>query len=97
MMLTLDDIRQVIMPLAEKYDIIKVDLFGSYASGKATETSDADFLVKFRADIPSIFKVLGFKEELETNLRYPVDVVTLPITKKDKLNIDKVIKVYERA
>ena len=50
----------------------------------------------FRADIPSIFKVMGFKEELEKNLCYFVDVVTLPITQK-KLNIDKVINVYERA
>ena len=95
-MLTLDNIKQAVAPLAEKYDILKVELFGSYADGKATEASDADFLVFFRVDIPSIFKVMGFKEELEKSLCYSVDVVTLPITQK-KLNIDRVINVYERA
>ena len=94
-MLSLDNIKQAVAPLAEKYDILKVELFGSYADGKATEASDADFLVFFRADIPSIFKVMGFKEELENSLRYPVDVVT-PITKME-LNIDNVINIYERA
>ena len=95
-MLTLDNIKQAVAPLAEKYDILKVELFGSYANGEATEASDADFLVTFRAAIPSIFKVMGFKEELENSLCYSVDVVTLPIT-KTKLNIDKVINVYEHA
>ena len=95
-MLTLDNIKKAVAPLAEKYDILKVELFGSYADGKATEASDADFLVIFRADIPSIFKVMGFKKELENSLRCPVDVVTLPITQTE-LNIDKVINVYECA
>jgi len=95
-MLTLEDIRQAVRPLAEKYDLLKVDLFGSYVDGTATETSDADFLVKFRADIPSIFKVMGFKEELALSLCNPVDVVTLPIVDNSKLSIGKVVNIYER-
>ena len=96
-MLSLENIKQAVIPLAEKYDILKVDLFGSYANGRATETSDADFLVKFRSDIPSIFKVMGFKEELETSLRSPVDIVTLPFTQNNPLNIDEVVSIYERT
>ena len=95
-MLTMDDIKQAVDLLVDKYDIQKVDLFGSYANGTADELSDADFLVKFCADIPSIFKVMGFKEELENNLKHPIDIVTLPVTKKE-LSIDKVVNVYERA
>ena len=96
-MLTLDFIKQAIMPLAEKYDIVKVDLFGSYANGKATEKSDVDFLVLFNVKVPSIFKVMGFKEELETSLKYPVDVITSPVTRQEKLNIDTMVNVYERS
>ena len=72
-------------------------MFGSYALGNATEKSDADFLVVFGAKTPSIFKVMGFKEELENRLNTSVDVVTLPLARQDKLSIDKVVNVYERA
>ena len=96
-MLTMDRIKQAVSPLAEKYDIRKVDLFGSYANGNATEKSDVDFLVLFNKNIPSIFHVMGFKEELEQSLSYPVDVVTLPLTRPDRIKINKVVSVYERA
>jgi len=96
-MLTIDFIRQIVIPLAEKYDIEKIDLFGSYATGKATEKSDVDFLVTFAVKVPSIFKVMGFKQELEDTLNRHVDVVTLPAVRPDKLHIDKVVNIYERA
>ena len=96
-MLTVERIIQAVAPLAEKYDVAKVDLFGSYANGNATEKSDVDFLVLFSADIPTIFNVMGFKAELEQSLNYSVDVVTLPLTRPDKINIGKVVSVYERT
>ena len=83
-MLSISEIKHAVATLAEKYDIAKVDLFGSYASGNATEKSDVDFLVLFNADIPSIFNVMGFKAELEQSLNYSVDVVTLPLTQPKK-------------
>lgn len=96
-MLTIETIRQAIIPLAEKYDVVKVDLFGSYASGCATEKSDTDFLVKFAADIPSIFMVMGFREELKTRLKTPVDIITLPLPRPDLLHIERTVTVYERS
>ena len=96
-MLSIDRIKQAVAPLAVKYDIMKVDLFGSYAGGNATEESDIDFLVLFNKQVPSIFSVMGFKEELEQSLNYSVDVVTMPLTRPDRIKIDKVVSVYERA
>jgi len=93
----MDAIKQAVVPLAEKYKVKKVDLFGSYANGKATNESDADFLVTFHAKVPSIFKVMGFKEELQNTLKYPVDVVTLPMARQGELNMDKVVTIYEHA
>ena len=96
-MLTIEFIRQTVIPLAEKYNIDKIELFGSYANGIASEKSDVDFLVTFAARAPSIFKVMGFMQELRDKLNCHVDVVTLPAVRPDKLNIDKVVSIYERA
>ena len=96
-MLTIDKIKQEVGVLAEKYSIQQVDLFGSYALGNATDKSDVDFLVKFSVPIPSIFVVMGFKEELANRLCHPVDVVTHPITKPELLSIEKVLNIYERT
>jgi len=46
-MLTLDCIKKAVIPIAEKYDIKKIDVFRSLADGTATKNSDADFLVNF--------------------------------------------------
>lgn len=50
---TIEEIRKKIKPIAEKYGIEKVWLFGSYARGEATEDSDVDLLIKgFRSKAP---------------------------------------------
>ena len=95
-MLSIETIREAVTPLAQKYNVARVDLFGSYASGKATVQSDIDFLVEFQAKVPSIFKVMGFREELQKSLRYPIDVVTLPVKRPDQFKIDAVVNVYEQ-
>ncbi len=95
-MLTLNTIKQAVMPLAEKYEVEKVDLFGSYAKGNATESSDLDFMVEFCIGVPSIFKVMGLREELQESLKRSVDIVTLPLTRPHSINIEKTVNVYER-
>lgn len=39
---TIEEIRNIIVPLAREYDLAKVYLFGSYARGEADEKSDID-------------------------------------------------------
>ena len=46
MIYTLEQIRDAVAPIAEKYQIPAVYLFGSYARGTATEESDLDFLIE---------------------------------------------------
>jgi len=96
-MLTIESIKQKIIPLAEKYQVSKIDLFGSYANGNMTEKSDVDFLVKFKEDVPSIFAVMGLQEELKKQLDISVDIVTLPLTRPEYLKIERTVNVYERA
>ncbi|MCM1127156.1 MAG: nucleotidyltransferase domain-containing protein [Lachnospiraceae bacterium] len=42
---TIKDIENLVQPIAEKYKVKAIYLFGSYARGEADERSDLDFLV----------------------------------------------------
>ena len=43
--LTLDYIKSKIAPIARKYGVDEIYVFGSYARGEATSNSDVDLLV----------------------------------------------------
>ncbi|MDR1915433.1 MAG: nucleotidyltransferase domain-containing protein [Synergistaceae bacterium] len=92
-MLTIEAIRSKAQPVAKKYNVVSLELFGSYAEGTASENSDADFLVKFATPVPSIFKVMGFREELSRVLGLSIDIVTLPLTRPDKLRVSRTEKI----
>ena len=71
---TIDEIREKVKPIAEKYGIEKVWLFGSYARGEATEESDVDLLVKYRTGMG--FQFLHFEDELQESFGIPMDLLT---------------------
>lgn len=73
---TFDEIKQVIKPVLEKYNIKKAYLFGSYARGEATEKSDIDIMiVKENSSITTLLNLAEFEEELEKALKKKVDVI----------------------
>ena len=43
---TMDEIKRRFLPVTRKYDIAEAFLFGSYARGDATNTSDLDFYIR---------------------------------------------------
>ncbi len=45
------EIRSFAMRIAEKFDVRKIILFGSYANGKADENSDIDSIVVMNEDL----------------------------------------------
>ena len=90
---TLETIRSKVKPIATKYDVVRLELFGSYADGTADENSDADFLVQFAVPVPSIFKVMGFRDALSHSLGLPVDIVTLPLVNPDKLRVSRTERI----
>ena len=71
---TIDEIREKVRPVAEKYDIDEVWLFGSYARGEATENSDVDLLVKYKAGMG--LKFLRFEDDLRESLGLSMDLLT---------------------
>lgn len=65
--------------MRRNYGIKQVNLFGSYADGRATEDSDIDLLVEYH-QTPSLLKLLGFKNRMQDELKKTVDVVRYPIS-----------------
>ena len=45
MCFTLEEIKHKSIPLAQKYGVKRLGLFGSYARGEADDNSDLDFLI----------------------------------------------------
>ena len=77
MVYTLDEIAQRIRPVAEKYRLKAVYIFGFYARGEAREDSDIDLLVDLTgADLSGFFAIGGLYNDLETALEKEIDLVT---------------------
>lgn len=77
MIYTLEEIAQRVRPVAEKYNLRAVYVFGSYARGEAREDSDVDLLVDITgADLSGFFAIGGLYNDLEDALRKKIDVVT---------------------
>ncbi len=53
-MIAESDIQSLIDSIVAKYHPVKILLFGSYATGKATDESDIDLLVEIETYMPSI-------------------------------------------
>ena len=65
MIYTLDELRGIIAPIAEKYHIPAIYVFGSYARGEATEDSDVDLLIdREGSNIRSLFDMGGLYNDL---------------------------------
>ena len=75
---TQDQIRQIVAPVAEKYHLKAVFLFGSYARGDATENSDVDLLVDTAGtSLKSLLSLGALYCDLEAALGKPIDLVTV--------------------
>jgi Predicted nucleotidyltransferases len=94
---SIDEIRKIAVPIAQKYGVKKLALFGSYARGEQKNTSDIDFLVE-KGEIKGFFRLAGFQRELEENFSVSVDVLTTGALSDEFLNRIKneVVTIYER-
>lgn len=94
---TIDEIREKVKPVAEKYGIERVWLFGSYARGEATAESDVDILLDgFRGK--SLFELAHLYNDISTVLNKEVDIINAedlqrkpddPLTKRLLRHIEK--------
>jgi predicted nucleotidyltransferase len=77
MVYTLDDLKQKIAPIAHKYDIPAVYVFGSYARGEATDDSDVDVLIQRKGSKIIGIMIGALYEDLSESLGKPLDLVTI--------------------
>ena len=73
-MVNISTIQSAVIPNAKDYAIKRIYLFGSYAKGKATQTSDVDLLIS--ANVKGL-KFYGLVEEIRTALHKKVDVLDM--------------------
>jgi len=70
----IEQIKQSISPILQRYGVSKAALFGSIVKGQMQPKSDIDILVQIDSDI-SLLDFVGLKIELEQALKRNVDVV----------------------
>jgi len=70
---TIDKIKDIVKPIAKKYNVQSIYLFGSYARGEANENSDLDFLV-FGGDKFKLTNIFSLAEDLRIAFKRQVDV-----------------------
>ena len=75
-MLTIERIREAVTKVGKKYGIKNAHLFGSYARGEATESSDVDILLN-AGSITTFDDYYDCHKSLEDELGTKVDLLTM--------------------
>jgi len=71
---SIEELRSIVAPVAEKYGVDKVYLFGSIARGDYTKDSDYDFCIEL-GKIRDLFELSGFFQELREAVGCEIDLV----------------------
>lgn len=74
---SIDEITRRITPVAQKYKLAAVYLFGSYARGEATANSDIDLLVDLTGSTVRGIVFGGLYNDLQEALGTDIDLVTV--------------------
>lgn len=96
-MYTVESLRPILIPIAQRYGLKKLSVFGSVARGESTESSDIDLLV----DVPKgwgLITFYGLRSDIESVLTCPIDLVSTGIDDKQFLSMiqqDEVV-LYEQ-
>ncbi|MDR1606134.1 MAG: nucleotidyltransferase domain-containing protein [Streptococcaceae bacterium] len=95
--LTIEEIKEKIIPVAKKYGIKEVYLFGSYARGEADEDSDVDLAFNYEnSNVRGILAQIRLKTELEQVLGLPVDLLTVERIHKFTRFENRLAKRFEK-
>lgn len=93
----LEKIKEKIKPVAKKYNLAYVWIFGSYAKKKQKKDSDVDVIVRTE-DVIGGFKIVEVKFALEEALEKQVDIITTDSIKGSLLedeNLEEVLVYSE--
>jgi predicted nucleotidyltransferase len=77
MIYTIEQIKELASPIAQKYKLKALWVFGSYARGEATEESDVDFLIDYTdSTIVNMFDLCHFNTELAEIMKTEIDLIS---------------------
>ena len=79
---TFDEIKKLVEPIAKKYKVDSIYLFGSYARGEADENSDLDFLVYGGQNFKSSF-IFAIAEEFYEIFNKKIDAFEIEEVNKE--------------
>ena len=93
---TIDEIKNIVAPIAKAYGVQRVFLFGSYARGEATPSSDLDFRID-KGSLRGLFALGGLYADLEECFEKELDVLTTGSLEPEFLNMiaNEEVLVYE--
>ena len=89
--LSLNRIKEIVKPIALKYQVKEIYLFGSYARGEATDESDLDFLV-FGGENFKLPLIFSLAEELREAFQKNVDVFEIHEVNQQSVFYDTIMK-----
>ena len=107
MIYTIDELKEKILPVALKYSLPAVYIFGSYARSEANENSDVDVLIdRTGSDLKGLLKMGGLHNDLCECLGKNIDLITVDmldqpdVTERtpwfvENLNKERIM-IYER-
>jgi predicted nucleotidyltransferase len=80
MIYTIEEIKERIRPVAEKYNLPAVYLFGSYARGEADEKSDIDIMIdRSGTDVIGMHRLGGVYDAFDQSFETDIDMVTTDV------------------
>lgn len=85
MIYSIEEIKRITVPIAARHGVARIHLFGSYARGEATESSDIDFRVD-SGQIRDLFGMGALYADLQEKLQKPLDIVTTEGSEADFLD-----------
>lgn len=89
--LSLNRIKEIVKPIALKYQVKEIYLFGSYARGEANDESDLDFLV-FGGENFKLTLIFSLAEELREAFQKNVDVFEIHEVNQQSVFYDTIMK-----
>jgi len=75
MQANLKKLKEEIAHILKRHDVYQAAIFGSFATGEASQHSDVDILVEF-IGTKSLLDLVALKMEMEEALQRKVDVLT---------------------
>lgn len=81
-MYDLSELTQKLQFLAEKYQLSRIILFGSYARGEADAQSDIDLVLDMEGSPILGWEFFEMEEDFQKTLQKPVDILTLDEVKE---------------